>query len=203
MTLDPGTQPRDRDRAAEQDSDAGLLARIAAGDRAAFAIFFGRYAVRVKAFLMRAGTRPDEADELAQEVMVTVWRKASQFDPARASAATWLFTVARNRRIDLIRRSARPAPDPQDPLFQPDPEPDGAQILGQEQRDRTVREALASLPAEQRAVLAAAFQEGLSQTEIALKFGLPLGTVKSRVRLAMERLRGLLGETFRGELEGD
>ena len=188
------------DRAAPQE-DAELLAAIAAGDRVAFAGFFARYARRVKAFLIRSGTRVDEAEELSQEVMVTVWRKAASFDPAKASAATWLFTIARNRRIDLIRRHARPAPDPEDPLFQPDPDPDGADILGRRQRDAALRVALAELPEAQREVLQVAFFEGLSQSEIAERLGLPLGTVKSRARLALARLRAALGEDFRDELE--
>lgn len=190
-----------RDGPGDGAADAELLGRIAAGDRAAFAAFFARYALRVKAFLMRRGARADEADELAQEVMLTVWRKAATFDPARASASTWLFTVARNRRIDLARRQARPEPDAEDPLFQPDPEPDGADLVGRGQRDGRVREVLALLPQEQRDILLVAFYEGLSQTEIAERLGLPLGTVKSRTRLAMARLRTALGDTFREELE--
>lgn len=187
----------------EGDSDADLLAAIGRGDRQAFAEFFGRYALRVKAFLIRGGTPRDLAEELSQEVMVTVWRKASSFDPARASVATWLFTVARNRRIDMIRRQSRPTPDPEDPLFQPDPDPDGAAIVGAGQRDAVLRAALERLPAEQREVLTVAFYEGLSQTEIADRLGVPLGTVKSRSRLALGRLRGILGEEFRAELSDD
>lgn len=183
--------------------DARLLERIAGGDREAFALFFARYAGRVRAFALRWGTRPDEADEIAQDVMVTVWRKAAIFDPARASAATWLYTIARNRRIDLVRRSARPAPDPEDPLFQGDPEPDGASVLGQVQRDARVRAAIGALSPDQREVIACAFYDGLSQSEIALKLDLPLGTVKSRTRLAMARLRAALGERFREEIEDD
>jgi RNA polymerase sigma-70 factor, ECF subfamily len=192
-----------RDTPPGERGDADLLAAIGQGSREAFAAFFARYALRVKAFLIRGGTRHDEAEELAQEVMVTVWRKAATFDPSRASAATWLFTVARNRRIDLARRHARPAPDPEDPLFQPDPDPDGAAILGAGQRDAALRAALEELPVEQREVLRVAFFEGLSQTEIAEKLDLPLGTVKSRSRLALSRLRGILGEDFRDELTDD
>lgn len=187
----------------EGDSDADLLAAIGRGDRQAFAVFFDRYALRVKAFLIRGGTPRDLAEELSQEVMVTVWRKASSFDPARASVATWLFTVARNRRIDMIRRQSRPSPDPEDPLFQPDPDPDGAAIVGAGQRDAVLRAALDRLPPEQREVLTVAFYEGLSQTEIAERLGVPLGTVKSRSRLALGRLRGMLGEEFRAELSDD
>ncbi|MEL6234276.1 MAG: sigma-70 family RNA polymerase sigma factor [Pseudomonadota bacterium] len=182
-----------------QDSD--LLAAVAQGDRDSFAIFFGRYAARVKAFLIRSGTKVEEAEELSQDVMVTVWRKAASFDPTKASAATWLFTIARNRRIDLARRHARPAPDPEDPLFQPDPDPDGADILGRRQRDAALRAALAELPENQRDVVTIAFFEGLSQSEIAARLDLPLGTVKSRSRLALSRLRAALGEPFRDELD--
>ncbi len=184
-------------------SDAVLLAGIAAGDRTAFATFFARYGRRVKGFLMRWGTPEAEADELAQDVMVTVWRKAATFDPAKAAVSTWVFTIARNRRIDMVRRGARPAPDPADPLFQPDPEPDQADVMARAQRDAEVRAALAALSPEQREVLGIAFYDGLSQSEIALRLDLPLGTVKSRMRLAIGRLRGVLGERFRAELQDD
>lgn len=184
---DPSNQP-----------DAQLLARIATGDKAAFAEIFNRYAVRIKAFIMRGGTVSDDADEIAQEVLVTVWRKAHQFDETKAGASTWIFAIARNRRIDLIRRRARPEPDPEDPLFQPAAEPTGIEALSAQQMADRVREGVAQLPADQRMVVRAAFYDGLSHAEIATLFDLPLGTVKSRIRLSFKHLRGVLGDEMAG-----
>ncbi|MEM8787082.1 MAG: sigma-70 family RNA polymerase sigma factor [Pseudomonadota bacterium] len=175
-------------------SDSDLLALIATQDRAAFAELFGRFATRVKAFMLRAGTADDEADEIAQEVMVTVWRKAHLFDPAKAAVSTWIFAIARNRRIDRLRARARPEPDPEDPLFRPDPEPSGLETLSTQQLAARMREAIGSLPEEQRIVLRAAFYDGLSHGEVATLLDLPLGTVKSRIRLSFKHLRGQLGD---------
>jgi RNA polymerase sigma-70 factor, ECF subfamily len=186
----PAQQPPAPDTA----SDADLLAAIAVRDKAAFSTLFGRYAGRIKGFMMRSGASAQDADEIVQDVMVSIWRRASSFDPARAGAATWIFAIARNRRIDLIRRASRPAPDPEDPLFQPDPEPDGLDLVSQSEQEERVRAGLETLAPEQRAVLVAAFYEGLSQTEIAAAQNLPLGTVKSRFRLAFRHLRGVLGD---------
>ena len=181
-------------------SDAELLARVAGRDRDAFVALFDRFAARVKAFMMRRGASEADADEIAQEVMVQVWRRAETFDPARAAASTWIFTIARNRRVDLLRRTRRPAPDPEDPLFQPEPEPDGFLRMDAAEREAHIRAGLAELPADQRAVLVAAFYDGLSHAEIAAKLHLPLGTVKSRIRLAFRHLRGVLGEGLAEEL---
>jgi RNA polymerase sigma-70 factor, ECF subfamily len=195
----PAQQPPAPDTA----SDADLLAAIAARDKAAFSALFGRYAGRIKGFMMRSGASAQDADEIVQDVMVSIWRRASSFDPARAGAATWVYAIARNRRIDLIRRQMRPAPDPEDPLFQPDPEPDPADSAAAAGRDKRVREALAGLSDDQREVVRLAFYAGMTQTEIAEAVGAPLGTVKSRLRLAFARLRGALGEDFAEELNDD
>lgn len=172
--------------------DAELLLAVAARDRPAFIELFRRYAGRIKGFMIRQGSSPQDADEIAQEVMVSIWRRAATFDPERAGASTWIFAIARNRRIDIIRKTRRPAPDPNDPLFQPDPEPDGLETLTAAEREVRVREGIRALPEEQRRILTAAFYEGLSHGEIAERFGLPLGTVKSRIRLAVRSLRGSL-----------
>ncbi|MEO0999238.1 MAG: sigma-70 family RNA polymerase sigma factor [Pseudomonadota bacterium] len=163
-------------------------------------MLFGRFAGRIRAFLMRGGMPPDQADEVLQEVMVAIWRRASTFDAAKAAPVTWIYTIARNRRIDHLRRHARPAPDPEDPLFQPDPEPGGREALSQQQRQTLVRTALAELPEEQAVVVRLAFYDGQSHGEIAEALELPLGTVKSRIRLAFRRLRGALGEAAADEL---
>jgi RNA polymerase sigma-70 factor, ECF subfamily len=178
----------------EAISDADLIRAIAGEDRGAFVTLFERYAGRVKAFIMRGGATAGDADEIAQDVMVAIWRRAATFDPTRAAASTWIFAIARNRRIDLARRAGRPAPDPLDPLFQPEAGPDGFAALSAAERERRLRAALADLPAEQRAVLVAAFYDGLSHSEIAAREGLPLGTVKSRIRLAFRHLSGILGD---------
>lgn len=175
-------------------TDVDLLVRVANQDKSAFAELFGRYAVRIKAFIMRAGTAETDADEISQEVLVTVWRKAHLFDPSKAAASTWIFAIARNRRIDMIRRRTRPEPDPNDPLFQPDPEPTGHQVLSAQELAGHMRSALRGLPEDQRVVLTAAFYDGLSHAEVAAHLGLPLGTVKSRIRLAFKALRAELGE---------
>lgn len=179
---------------ASAPSDADLLLAIAGRDVPAFEALFDRYAGRIKAFMMRSGASAADADEIAQDVMVSVWRRASTFDPRKAAASTWIYAIARNRRVDLIRRARRPAPDPDDPLFQPDLEPDGQDILGQAQEEARLRASLETLAPEQRAVLVAAFYEGLSHGEISETLGLPLGTVKSRIRLAFRHLRVALGD---------
>ena len=175
--------------------DAGperLILDIAArGDRSAFTALFPQFAPRVKAYLMRRGLDAALAEELAQEVLLTVWRKAAQFDPARASAAAWIFTIARNLRIDAARRSqfSLRAPDPTD---EP-PEPAAADnILAAEHRGVRVGAALATLPAEQLEVIRLAFFDDRPHADIERVLGIPLGTVKSRLRLAMSRLRALL-----------
>jgi len=187
---------------AAEATDEELLARVGlTQDRDAFAELFRRHAGRIRAFLMKSGAQAGEADETAQEVFVSVWRRAASFDPAKASAATWLFAIARNRRIDLIRRRARPEPDPNDPLFTPDPPAPAERVLSDQSRDAAVRGALAELPDAQRAIVGMAFYDGLTHAEIAAELDLPLGTVKSRLRLAFGRLRGALGGEFRAELD--
>lgn len=180
------------------DSDlfADLLERIAArGDRAAFATLFDHYAPRVKGYLARQGLDSARAEELAQEVMVTVWRKAATFDRRKASASTWIFRIARNRRIDMFRRDRVAELDPDDPQLAPEalPAPDAG--LEQAQRKARVADALAELPPEQREMVRAAFYEELSHAEIAERSGLALGTVKSRLRLAFGKLRARLEGT--------
>lgn len=185
-------------------TDEDLILRIAAArDKAAFTELFGRYAGRVRGMLMRGGALAEEADEASQETMLAVWRRAASFDPGRAGAATWIFAIARNRRIDAIRRSARPEPDPNDPIFAPDPPAQGDEVVSAAERDAAVRRAVDDLTEAQREVVRLAYFGGLSQQEIADRTGAPLGTVKSRMRLAAETLRAELGADFGKEFFDD
>lgn len=199
-----GRGPSDSAQGVPVDDDATLLRRIAQ-DRCvvAFEALFHRYAGRIKGLLIKGGAAPGDADEAAQEALLAVWRKAEQFDSTRAGAATWIFTIARNRRIDMIRRTRRPAPDPNDPLFHPDPEPSAEVGLAASERDALLRKAVTGLNCDQRTAVRLAFFEGLSHPEIAARTGAPLGTVKSRLRLATNRLRAALGDDFGDELLND
>jgi RNA polymerase sigma-70 factor (ECF subfamily) len=166
---------------------AALLVRVSDDrDRTAFARLFRHFAPRVKAFLMKTGTPEAQAEECTQDVMATLWRKAHLYDPTRASAATWIFTIARNRRIDLARRTR---PDPEDLPWGPEPEPDQTEALIMQQESARLVSALSELPAAQRALIERAFYGEISHSEIAAETGLPLGTIKSRIRLALDRLR--------------
>lgn len=156
-------------------------------DTEAFSALFRFYAPRMKAFLMRSGAGEALAEECTQEAMATVWHKAHLFDPGRASVATWLFTIARNRRIDALRRQKRP--EPEDLPWGPEAEPDQEDVIALQQESARLAEAVAALPEKQRQLVEAAYFGDLSHTEIAARTGLPLGTIKSRIRLALERLR--------------
>jgi RNA polymerase sigma factor (sigma-70 family) len=161
-------------------------------DQGAFAALFRHFAPRIKAFLMKSGASATLAEECAQEVMATVWHKAHLFDPARASVATWIFTIARNRRIDALRKQRRPEPEELDWGPEPEPDPDDAYALQQD--SARLGSALRQLPEKQRDLIERAYFGDLSHTEIAAQTGLPLGTIKSRIRLALDRLRQDLGQ---------
>jgi RNA polymerase sigma-70 factor, ECF subfamily len=182
-----------------QDGDAPnpaacIVAIAARQDRVAFASLFAFYAPRIKTMLMRAGAAAEVAEEVAQDTLIAVWRKAAQYDPARASAAAWIFTIARNLRTDRLRRDQRAR------LFaiyetaemEEAERPDD--VLESSEQQTLVQSALRELPEEQLSVVRLSFIEGRTHSEIAKLLGLPLGTVKSRLRLAINRLRNLLGE---------
>ncbi|HEY2009137.1 MAG TPA: sigma-70 family RNA polymerase sigma factor [Rhizomicrobium sp.] len=173
------------------EMDALLLRVAAERDRSAFAALFTHFAPRVKAYLIRLGAPPGVAEELAQEALLSVWRKAHLFDPAKASAATWLFTIARNLRIDAIRREKRPELDPED--FMPEPEADADAGLMLAENEGRLRLALRELPADQIQVVELSFFADKPHSQIADELGIPLGTVKSRLRLAMGRLKRAMG----------
>ena len=171
-----------------------LLATVGAKrDRAAFEVVFLHFAPRVKSYLLRLGASAALADDMAQEAMLTVWRKAEMFDPSKASASTWIFTIARNLRIDAIRRERRPEFDPNDPAFVPDEEQPADDRMVREGEDARLRIALAKLSAEQVQVVQMSFFADKPHSQIARELGLPLGTVKSRLRLAMARIKSVLG----------
>ncbi|WP_267139662.1 sigma-70 family RNA polymerase sigma factor [Anianabacter salinae] len=160
-------------------------------DQDAFVALFRHFAPRVKSFLMKSGSSDSLAEECAQEVMATVWNKADRFDPSRASVATWIFTIARNRRIDAIRKQRRP--EPEDLTWGPEAEPDQADVMALQQESEKLNKAIADLPAKQRELIERAYFGDLSHSEIAAETGLPLGTIKSRIRLALDRLRHAMG----------
>nr|WP_322108015.1 sigma-70 family RNA polymerase sigma factor [uncultured Tistrella sp.] len=163
-------------------------------DRRAFAELYAWFAPRVKGFLIRRGLDAQRAEEVAQEAMLTVWRKADRFDRRQASVATWIFTIARNRSIDELRREKRPEIELDDPtlvgdgLAQP---AETAYAAGQEAE--RLKAAIGTLPEEQARLLHMAFFEDKSHSAIAESEDLPLGTVKSRLRLALSKLRAALG----------
>jgi RNA polymerase sigma-70 factor (ECF subfamily) len=172
----------------KEDEWAGCLAQIRdEQDAQAFARLFGHFAPRVKAYLMKTGASEGLAEETMQEAMAIVWRKAGMFDPSRASAATWIFTIARNKRLDAVRKMNRPEPEDL-PWGQDDPE-DPAETVATSQEEQKLREAVAKLPERQRGVIEQAYFGELSHREISDLTGLPLGTIKSRIRLGLERLR--------------
>jgi RNA polymerase sigma-70 factor (ECF subfamily) len=179
------------------DDAADLIEAVARRqDRAAFAELFRRFAPRVKAFVMRSGADPDTAQEVAQETMVLVWRRAETFDRARAGAATWIFTIARNKRIDLLRRATHAGFDPEDYVMFSTEAPQSADsaAIGRQVRER-IGQVMKHLTQDQVAVLQMAFFQDKSHSVIAQEMKLPLGTVKSRIRLALTRLR----EALQGE----
>lgn len=175
-----------------QTLEAQLLAVGRERDRAAFAALFGHFAPRLKAYLRRQGCDAGGAEELVQEVMLLVWRRAETYDPAQASASTWVFTIARNKRIDVLRREQRPEIDPDDPALVPDPVEAADQRVETRETNGRLRAALKELPPEQAELLRMAYFEDKPHSVISAEQGIPLGTVKSRLRLAMERLRKAL-----------
>lgn len=173
-----------------EGTEEALIARIASGDREAFARIFAAYAGKVKGYLVRLGAPSAAAEDLAQDAMVAVWRRAASFDAAKAKASTWIFVIARNAWIDKLRRektelayrSVTIVAEASD-----DESPDDAAMRGQ--TEEQVSAALATLSEEQRQVVRLSFFEDRPHSEIAERLSLPLGTVKSRLRLALIKLR--------------
>ncbi len=169
---------------------ADLLRRVAEqADPAAFRELFQTYGPRVKAYMMRQGADPATAEDLAQETLLTVWRRASLYVADKGSVATWIFAIARNMRIDRLRREMPWQELPEGRLDQASSEALPDELVSERERQARVRAALATLPPEQHEVVALAYLEGLSHGEIAARLRLPLGTVKSRMRIAYRKIR--------------
>ena len=171
-----------------------ILAIARAQDRAAFARLFGYFGPRVKSYLLRLGADQAQAEDLTQEVMLAVWRKAPAYDPRLAGPSTWIFAIARNRRIDALRAERRAQLDPDDPGLLPEADalPDRALDTGR--WESRLAQALRELPPEQAQMLKLAYYEDRSHGDIAQSLRLPLGTVKSRLRLAVGRLRTMFSD---------
>ncbi len=178
-----------------QDLNAMIRAVAERGDRQAFAALFRYFGPRLKSHLLRQGFGDGACEDIVQDAMLSVWRKAASFDPAKANASTWVFTIARNLGIDRLRREARliSVAEPQTPE-EPDPTPGAEADLSFRQDEARLRVALAKLPVEQARVIEMSFYNDNPQSAIAETLGVPLGTVKSRVRLALQRLRQLMDD---------
>jgi RNA polymerase sigma-70 factor (ECF subfamily) len=176
---------------ADDRDDVELVERVAAGDTEALRELYERFGSLLFGMALRVVGDRQAAEECTQDVFVSVWRGAGRFDPERGSVSTWLIAIARNRAVDLVRRrAARPA-DPHAEIERRDESPDAAELVAAAETSSNVAAALAELPAPQREVILLAYFQGLSHSEIAERLDLPLGTVKGRARLALDRLRAL------------
>lgn len=174
----------------EPEDDQDLVHRVALhADRDAFQCLFLRFGPRIKALMIRSGAGADVAEDLVQDVMLTLWRKAALYAPERGSVAAWVFTIARNSRIDRLRRQSPQSYEDIADLNLEAPDASGEEEVQLLQRDRLVGNAMSELPPDQRRVIEMSFVQDLPQADIAEKLGLPLGTVKSRIRLAYVKLR--------------
>jgi len=186
----------------DEDWSAALCALAQQQDLQAFARLFAHFAPRVKRYLMLAECPEAQAEELAQEALATVWRKAGLFDPCRAAASTWIFTIARHLRVDALRRRQglglgsgdSESIDEASPGFELADlaQPAAEDRLDAEQQHERLRRAFALLSPQLRQVLSLSYYDEAPHTRIAAELGIPLGTVKSRVRLAVAQLRRLL-----------
>jgi len=187
--MSPAVQPEQ-----PQVSDVELLHAVARGDEGALARLYDQYRVILFGLLVRILNSREEAEDILQEVFLQVWRQAADFDEKRGRPFTWLVTLARSRAIDRLRQlGARQRLATAAAQEQPDEASDALSDTVKLAQKDIVRRALAELPEEQRHALMLAYFEGLTQSEIASKLGAPLGTIKTRMRLGMIKLRALLG----------
>jgi len=175
----------------EEQDDVALVARVAAGDNDALRELYDRFGSIVFGMAMRVVGDRQAAEECTQDTLLSVWRGAKGYDPRRAAVSTWMITIARNRAVDLVRRRAARPSDPVAEIERSDESPDVADVVAAADTSLRVATALAELPHPQREVIVLAYFHGLSHNEIAERLGLPLGTVKGRARLALDRLRAL------------
>lgn len=175
------------------EADAATLVAIAGGDQGALGALYERYGRMVHAIAYRITRDAHAAEECTQDAFLAVWRSASSFDPQRSRPATWLCAIARNRALDAVRAHGR-RPVPSEQVPEVGAEPDTADVVAEADSAVQVAQAMAKLPPAQFDVLQLAYFDGLSQTEIAQRLEVPLGTVKSRLRLALERMRVVAGE---------
>lgn len=179
--------------AAKDKELTSLISRIASfKDKTAFSELFKLVGPRIKGYLMKLGSSDVAAEDLLQEVMLTVWRKSETFDRSKAAVSTWLFTIARNKRIDMLRKEIRPQLDPLDPMLSPNQEAAADDIYGSNQEAIKISKAIEQLPTDQAVLIKMTYYEDKSHSIIADELKMPLGTVKSRIRLASTRLRKLL-----------
>jgi len=187
----------EQDRAAAapaEDVSVQIIAIAARADMDAFQDLFQAYSPRIRAYLLKMTRNAQAAEDLMQETMLAIWRKAGQYDPARGPASAWIFTIARNIWIDAWRKQRRPELDPNDPALAADPEPDAVKLMEQRQSHDALHKAMQTLPPEQVDLIRLSFFDEASHSTIAKQLGLPIGTVKSRIRLAFGRLRTALEE---------
>lgn len=170
-------------------NDSELLVEISHKNKDAFEEFFKRYALKVKFLMLKMGAKNADAEEISQEVMVILWRKAKLYDPKKSPASAWLYTIARNYRVDLIRKGNRSFVDTDDPTFVPEPNLSPVQILIKRERHKRITAVLDQLSPDRKQLLISAFFEGLSHSQLAKKYKKPLGTIKSRLRLIYDSLR--------------
>lgn len=175
--------------------DEALVALVRGGQQDALAVLYERYARQVYSLAFYLLQDPAQAEEVTQEVFLNLWRRADTYNPARGRVGTWVMSMAHHRAVDYLRRRRRSAPlEPEmDPERTPSSAPSADEVLMREDLAREVRAALARLPPDQRQVVVMAYYQGYTQSEIARLLGIPLGTVKTRMRLALQKLRDFLG----------
>lgn len=176
------------------DAMTGYVAHIAKRqDRKAFEAIYGYYAPRLRSWCLKQRLATETAEELVQETLIAVWRKSASFDAAKASVSTWIFTILRNKRIDLLRKENRPELKAEDFELLHEPEKSADIVLIDNDTTTVINQSLALLSPDQRSMIMKAFFEEKSHNDIAAETGLPLGTVKSRIRLALIRLKISIG----------
>jgi RNA polymerase sigma-70 factor, ECF subfamily len=203
MQIAPGLVKAPHKRQSDKRQSAGelqradprtvLLAQVKAGRcEQSFNRLYEYYSPRLRGFLRQKGVPDRISQEITQEVMASVWEKAHQFDPRCANASTWIFTIARNRYVDLVRKERRSDVDLNDPLLAGDaPAPADAELT-REDEQRSLKDALAELPEAQAKIVSMIYIDGMKQTDVAERLDIPLNTVKSRLRLALQKLRSAM-----------